>query len=187
MSVSTVTDLLSVLTIIAQAMIIGLIGIFIYRVIIKKTNRFFDWLSDQGLLFGWIVALVATLGSLYLSEIALFAPCKLCWFQRIFMYPQVIILGIALFKRQKPAALYGIVLSAIGSLFSAYHYYIQVLSPRLAPCSVNDPVSCTEKAVIHYGYITIPLMCLTAFILIILFLAGVYRRQNENSPLADIP
>ena len=186
MSTSAVINLLSVLTVIAQTMAIGLIAIFIFKSIKKGSNRFVDWLGEQGLLFAWIVALIATLGSLYLSEIAQFAPCKLCWFQRIFMYPQVIVLGLAIFKRQKLAALYGIILSAVGSLFSAYHYYIQVISPRLTPCSVNDPVSCAEKVVIHYGYITIPLMCLSAFALIIIFLIGFYRGQKGNSAFPNI-
>ena len=132
----------------------------------EKVLRFF---GDNAVLFALIVALIATSGSLFYSEIAGYEPCKLCWFQRIFMYPQVLLLGLALWKKEgKQIAPYSVLLSSIGALIAGYHYLLQLdLVPSL-PCSaVGYSVSCSQRFVMQFGYITIPLMAFTAFLLII--------------------
>jgi len=113
-----------------------------------------------------IVALVATAGSLYYSEIAGFVPCELCWFQRIFMYPQVVILGLAIMKRDQNIEAYGLTLAGFGLLFSLYHNVAIYTAVPSAFCSLTS-VSCATKVVLGLGYVTIPLMALTAFSLII--------------------
>lgn len=114
----------------------------------------------------FVVALVATAGSLYYSEIAGFVPCDLCWFQRIFMYPQVVLLGLALWKRDDRIVDYALALAGIGFLFSLYHNIIIATATQSAFCSFTS-VSCTTKTVMGLGYVTIPLMALTAFASII--------------------
>ena len=183
----TVLNLLTILTIIGDVMIVGILGLSVYVWVSKKQDsRLFALVGDRGVLFAFIVAIMATAGSLYFSEIAHFAPCKLCWFQRIFMYPQVIVLGIALWKKERTVAvMQSLILSIIGVLFAAYHYYLQMFATTVKPCSPDDPVSCAEKVVVRYGYITIPMMALTAFLMIILFLVMVQmrdRRNAENQP-----
>src|SRR5690625_6744143 len=81
--------------------------------------------SETILLIIWIQALVATLGSLFYSEVMGFVPCELCWIQRIFMYPLVMIYGVAAFKKDLSIALPGLFLSGIGMFISAYHYLLQ--------------------------------------------------------------
>ncbi|MEK7067519.1 MAG: disulfide bond formation protein B, partial [Patescibacteria group bacterium] len=76
-----------------------------------KINRAIDWFSQQGIKFAFIIALLATLGSLFYSEVAGFEPCKLCWYQRIFMYPQVLLWGIAWWKKDKHIADYAVSLA----------------------------------------------------------------------------
>ncbi|OGF23898.1 hypothetical protein A3H66_01205 [Candidatus Falkowbacteria bacterium RIFCSPLOWO2_02_FULL_45_21] len=119
------------------------------------------------------------LGSLFYPEIAQYAVCRLCWYQRIFMYPQAILLGLAAWRQDKNIALYSIILSAFGALIAAYHYYIQ-LSGALAAvpsCSaVGYSVSCSERFIMQFGYITIPLMSLTAFLMIILIMVLQKKR-----------
>jgi disulfide bond formation protein DsbB len=116
------------------------------------------------------VAIFATLGSLYLSEIAHFIPCRLCWFQRIAMYPLAIILPIAAFRRDATARLYVVVLASIGAAIALYHRLMQSF-PALdtGSCSAVGP-SCASPLIKMYGFVTIPYMALSAFLLILAFM-----------------
>ena len=114
----------------------------------------------------FVVALVSMCGSLYYSEFAGFVPCDLCWFQRIFMYPSAVILGIALLKHEETIIDYVLGLAGIGLLFSLYHNSIIYSTTESGFCSFKS-VSCTTKVVLGLGYVTIPLMALTAFLAII--------------------
>ena len=161
-----VVDALATLTVIGDILIALLLIAFIPR--FNKIHTFVNKYA-LGLLF--IVALTATSGSLFFSEIAGWTPCKDCWLQRIFMYPQVILLGIALWKKDRNIALYTLVLCIFGAILSADHYGDQMeamffSSPTdvIEPCDATG-VSCSETTVFSYGYITIPMMALTAFIL----------------------
>ena len=133
----------------------------------KMLKNIVHFFADNALIFSFFIALFATGGSLFFSEIAHFNPCKLCWYQRIFMYPQVIILGIAAFKNDLLVKKYVLPLSIIGFVIGIYHYLLQ-MSPIPLPCS-DEVANCALKQVAFYGYITIPLMSATAFALIILF------------------
>ncbi len=139
----------------------------------KEFVRFF---YSNGLRLAFLVSLVATLGSLFYSEVAGFEPCKLCWFQRIFMYPLAVLLGLALIKRDEQFTFYPIWLAVIGAVISIYHnsIYNGILiesSQSVLQCQpFGSGVSCAKNYVLEFGYITIPMMALTAFLLIILLL-----------------
>lgn len=138
-------------------------------------GRLLAKIGKYALPFAFTVAVVSTLGSLYFSEIAGFEPCRLCWFQRIFMYPQAVLLGIALLKKDKGIFSYAIPLSIIGGSISAYNYWIQVMPvAATAACSVTGP-SCASSPFFSYGYITIAFMALTGFVLITI--AGLVSRR----------
>lgn len=114
-----------------------------------------------------IVSSIATLGSLYFSEIAGFEPCKLCWLQRIFMYPLTIIIGVAMYKKVNDVLNYILPLTLVGLAVAIYHYYFQITGSSLVPCStVGFSVSCSERFFTYFGYITIPWMSLSAFLYI---------------------
>ncbi|WP_019639861.1 disulfide oxidoreductase [Paenibacillus fonticola] len=125
---------------------------------------------EYGIYFAWLVSMVATAGSLYLSEVLYYEPCKLCWFQRIFMYPLVILLGMAAFRNDRKILVYAIPLSIIGGSISTYHYAQQKIPglAQLLPCKVGIP--CNVDYLNWWGFVTIPLMALVAFILITLCL-----------------
>jgi len=131
-----------------------------------------NFLGKNVLFLSLLVSAIATLGSLFFSELAKFEPCRLCWFQRIFMYPQVILLGIAWAKKDYKIIDYSLTLSLIGGTISLYHNYIYYWLQVATFCGLAEQgPSCTEKIILGQGYITIPLMALTAFIsLISLFL-----------------
>lgn len=136
--------------------------------------------QKNGMLLAFIVALTALLGSLFYSDVLGYEPCKLCWFQRIFIYPQVLLLGIALFKKDRNIINYSLIFAIIGGLIALNHYILQVTGVSLLPCSaVGYSVSCSKLFVLRFGYITIPMMALSASILMTISL--LFARQYDNS------
>ncbi len=116
---------------------------------------------------GWVwpsllITSVSTAGSLFYSEYFEFEPCRLCWYQRIAMYPLVLILAIAALRKDRGVVAYAVPLAVVGGLLSAYHYTIQTF-PGLAGdvCAVGVP--CTAKYVNEFGFISIPMMALAGF------------------------
>jgi disulfide bond formation protein DsbB len=109
---------------------------------------------NKPLLLAWVAALIATIGSLYFSEVLHYIPCTLCWYQRIFMYPLAIILGMAFYRNDNDIAKYTLPLSIIGMLISGYH--------------IN-----------WLGFITIPILAFTAFTIITICLVFIARNQKK--------
>ncbi|MBS4210734.1 disulfide oxidoreductase [Bacillus sp. FJAT-50079] len=145
-----------------------------------KKNKKNDSLENM-LLFAWVISLVATLGSLYFSEIRQYIPCELCWYQRIFMYPIVLILGIAVVKKQYNAALYSAAFSGIGMFISLYHYAIQKLPAFAKSVPACGLVPCNGQYINWLGFITIPFLALVAFILIFITNVIILKRLEETN------
>ncbi|PNZ77805.1 disulfide bond formation protein B [Mammaliicoccus stepanovicii] len=126
--------------------------------------------QQYALFISWVIALVATLGSLYFSEIREFVPCTLCWFQRIFMYPLVIILGIGSFQNDFNVKKIALPFSLIGLCISIWHYLEQKVPgfAEIKPCTSGVP--CSSEYINVLGFITIPFLAGTAFFLISLIL-----------------
>lgn len=110
----------------------------------------------------FVITLVAMLGSLYFSEIAGYPPCKLCWLQRIAVYPIVVLSAVGLLRRDKGLYLYVLPLSIFGLVVGIYHnlLYYKIIPDTLAPCELG--VSCTTKFIEWFGFVTIPLLSLLA-------------------------
>ncbi len=116
----------------------------------------------------FLVSLGATAGSIFLSWGAEFLPCSLCWWQRVFMFPLPIILALGIMKRDRGVGDYAITLAAPGAVVAAYHAYLQYGGTALASCAaISGGASCVTRLVYEFGYVTIPIMTLTAFGLII--------------------
>lgn len=114
----------------------------------------------------WATSVIAMFGSLFFSEIQKFEPCELCWYQRILMYPMVIILGIAVVKKDERISFYTMILSVIGALISLYHYSIQKI-PFMADNAVScGRIPCTGQYINWFGFVTIPFLALVAFLII---------------------
>ena len=166
MSIAQINLILSILALLGQILIIVLlIFLFFLR---KYKSRLSKLITNSAIPLAFIVALVATSGSLYYSEIANFKPCELCWFQRIFIYPQVILLGVAWLKKEKYILDYSLVMIAVGTIISIYHNYIYYTAKPSGFCSAAAP--CIQQYIVGFGYITIPLLSLTTLILIGLLL-----------------
>lgn len=136
---------------------------------------------ENALLVMWVFAFSATLGSLYFSEIRGYEPCELCWYQRILMYPLVLIIGVAIVQKNAKIALTTLVFSSIGALTSLYHYGIQKLDFLRDSAPSCGRVSCTGEYVNYFGFVTIPFMALTAFVAIAVISFYVLKHIKEET------
>ncbi|MCM2351261.1 MAG: disulfide oxidoreductase [Bacteriovoracaceae bacterium] len=133
------------------------------------------------LIFGcWLVAAISTAGSLFFSEVMRFPPCTLCWYQRILMYPLVIIFLMGLIPFDRSVIKFSLPLTVLGWLIAIYHnlLYYKILPESAAPCVMG--ISCTTVQIEWFGFITIPFLSLTAFTLILILLTFSYRILNRE-------
>ena len=124
------------------------------------------FIKKYGLYIAWTISLLAMAGSLYFSNVLGFPPCVLCWYQRIVMYPLVVLLAVGIIYKDTKVYRPALILSSIGTGIAVYHnlLYAKIIPESLAPCSAG--VSCTTKFIQYYGFITIPFLSLVAFIII---------------------
>jgi len=127
----------------------------------------------------WLVAGISATGSLFFSHVMEFAPCVLCWYQRIFLFPLIIILAAGLFPFDKSVVKYALPLAIIGWFTAAYHnlLYAGVIPESIQPCTQG--VSCTEEYIELFGFISIPMLSLLSFSIIIAFLIILLRRTTQ--------
>jgi disulfide bond formation protein DsbB len=147
-----------------------------------RTLRRSLWGYELWLAF--LVAAIATGGSLYFSEIAHYVPCELCWYQRICMYPLSITTLLAALADDDRIARYLLPLPLVGAGVSTYHLMVEngvVAEPRA--CLLSAPGGCTVKWIEEFGYVTIPTLALTGFALVFAFLAlASVDRADAESP-----
>ncbi|MCB0211677.1 MAG: disulfide bond formation protein B [Anaerolineae bacterium] len=139
-----------------------------------------DFLLQYGSYLALIPALAALLGSLYYSEIAGFIPCTLCWYQRILMYPLSIIILVGIITHDELLTNYVLPFSIIGIVVALYHYLIQ-LGVFSHPSTCAAGVPCDMHWVNYLGFITIPFMSLTAFILITIIMGATKWAEMQTT------
>ena len=133
---------------------------------------------DWTLLFlAWLLAAGATAGSLFFSSVMGLTPCVLCWYQRIFLFPLVVVLARGLFPLDLGAVKYAWPLVAGGLLTAAYHnlLYLGLVPKDLQPCGKG--VSCTDEGMALFGFVSIPLLSLLAFAALAALLFALSRRN----------
>lgn len=150
--------------------------------ILKKDKWLIKYIGPNGLLFAFIISLIAMAGSLYYSDVALFTPCRLCWYQRIFMYPIVFLSALSLIRKSKEIIPYVATLAGLGLPISIYHYNLQMNQHKTGSdnCLVAGGASCSEAYFRHLGYITIAMLALTAFAVILTCIRYAYRYNKQN-------
>lgn len=168
---------ISVVALQVFAVVLALALLLRRRVVLA--DRLITSLAPAALGIATVVALAATFGSLFLSSVAGFPPCDLCWWQRIFMYSSAVILSYALITRQRVLVRATTPLLVLGGLVALYHTYLQAVpTTNLAlPCDENG-ISCGTRYIYAFGYLSIPLMALTVFVLILL----LYRVASFEHP-----
>ena len=127
----------------------------------------------------WLLASVSTMGSIFFSHVMEFAPCVLCWYQRIFLFPLVIILALGLFPFDKSVVKYALPIAILGWLTAAYHnlLYAGIIPESIQPCSQG--VSCTEEYIDLFGFLSIPMLSLLSFSTIVALLIILIRRISK--------
>ena len=180
---------LAALAILAQVAALAVVVLIVAVTVSARARTAFagSWstLSRQAVWLAWAVAAVATVGSLYFSEIADYLPCRLCWFQRIAMYPLAIVLLVGALLRDRRVTLYAAAFPLIGAAFSIYHIYIEV-NPEAESAACRAGVPCSTRWIDEFGYVTIPVMALSGFVLIgallvLATLAGRRAREEEST------
>jgi disulfide bond formation protein DsbB len=138
-------------------------------------------LKEHALIISWLIAVVALLATLYLSEIMLWPVCHLCWYQRICLYPQVILLGIAAFKNDRGILPYTLCLSVIGLIFAVYQYLTQLFPitfEGITLCGTGP--SCATMHMNWLGFITLPLIGIVGFI-VLAVVQAIGRRDTTTT------
>lgn len=155
-----------------QLLILALIIYLIYRKITKRTCAWIEsCASKQGMLLVGMTALFGIIGSLIFSDIYHIEPCKLCWLQRITLYPQALIMFIAAKTKDAKAWIYSFWLSVIGLLIALYQVNEQFSISNIIPeadCVAGPDAACSQIHMLEFGYITFPLASATLFLFIIL-------------------
>lgn len=133
------------------------------------------------LYLAWVQALIALLGSLYFSNYLNLPPCLLCWYQRIFVFPQVLLLTVGILLKDYRVAIYSLALLIPGWIISVYHnlIYYQLIPDTVSPCQTG--VSCTTRLVDYFGFITIPLLSFIAQTVIIVCLLIFYKNNASRN------
>jgi len=139
----------------------------------KKNNTDFSWML---LFFAWVVASISTLGSLFLSDVMMYSPCVLCWYQRIAMYPLFVIFLIGMMPFDKSVLKYATPFVLTGLLLSFYHNLLQynIIPESASPCVQGVP--CSAKYIEVLGFLTIPMLSFIAFSIIAVLLYTIKRR-----------
>ena len=149
----------------------------------EKTERLMNaqwaWINGALPYLAWMIALVATVGSLFFSEVMGLQPCVLCWYQRVAIYPLVLIIGTGIIMRDGRMRNYALPVCLAGLAVSVYHnlLYYGVIPEAVTPCTQGVP--CTERQIEWLGFITIPLMGLAAFLSVALCLL-LYKPGREK-------
>jgi disulfide bond formation protein DsbB len=140
-------------------------------------------IENHHLYASWAIALSGMLGSLYFSEVAGIVPCILCWYQRIALYPLVIILMVGILRKDDKSAFYALPFSLIGLAIAVYHnlLVVHVIPESVAPCVQG--ISCVVQQFYLFGYITIPFMSLLAFIAItfLLITGHTFKKRRQKT------
>jgi disulfide bond formation protein DsbB len=187
--VDVTTNFFLVLTVVADAVVaLALAGAIAALVSTPARAAVSSWaraVAPQSVVFAWVVATVTTLGSLYYSEHAGFVPCELCWYQRIVMYPLVIVLGVAALRRDRMVWVSALVFVAIGAPLSLYHWLVERVPTfeETSSCSAFAP--CSSPWFERWGFVTLAWMAMSAFLLIgvlmVCAMVGARDRADDTS------
>jgi len=140
----------------------------------KRENVVLNFFKKYTFIIGFLISLGSVALSLFYSNVIGFPACELCYLQRIFLYPQLILFGMELYKRDQSMVDFSIALAFCGSIASLFHLYVENGGGASLSCATGGPgvVSCATRYVYEFGYITVPVMALTASVFIIILLVN---------------
>jgi disulfide bond formation protein DsbB len=177
----TVAYTLGGLSVFALVLAVSLLGTLLLPRGRNWLKSSFEHEQHHLITLAWMVALTAMAGSLFFSAGVGFVPCHLCWYQRIMMYPLVLVLGVGVVRSDPSVWKFAIPLPLVGVLISTYHVVVQLRpSVQLTQCEASAP--CSARYVAVFGFVSIPVMAGAAFLLIAALLLTVrYVRDSDPS------
>jgi disulfide bond formation protein DsbB len=122
------------------------------------------WLKSYALYFAWVVSVIGLLLSLFFGEMLRFEPCRLCWYQRIALFPLALILGLAAYREDNGIAIYALPLCFLGGLFALYQLMETYIPFLNTPVLCGSSADCSERLFEVWGFVTFPLLSLFGFI-----------------------
>ncbi|MGI9051820.1 MAG: disulfide bond formation protein B [Ilumatobacteraceae bacterium] len=176
MDVEAVQLFTSLLALVAGGGALALLGTRFLAGRFDVLRRIVDVVDDAALWLAFVVAATATAGSLYFSEVADYVPCRLCWFQRIAMYPLVVILLVAALRRDRDVRWYVVPLAVVGALVSTYHYLVE-WRPSLEGGACGVGPSCADIWFRQLGIVTLAFMALSGFVAILVLVLPVQPKE----------
>jgi disulfide bond formation protein DsbB len=140
-----------------------------------------DFIKRNALYGAFAMSLMATVGSLFYSEILKLPPCVLCWYQRIAMYPLILIFGFAIYRKSREVLWPAFIMVPIGWLIAVYHnlLYFNILPEAAAPCVAG--ISCTSRMPGLLGTVPIPLQALVGFSILLILLIIIWRTSSNSN------
>lgn len=172
--ISQIENLIPIATLISHIVFVGVVILIISKSSLGVKIK--EFLISKGLIIGLIVSLTIVLGSLFYSEVLLYEPCVLCWWQRVFLYPSLFIFALALWKKDRSIFPYVLTLASISAVIALYQVYANFGGFSLFECTATGG-ACDKVFVKEFGYITIPMMSLTASIYLI-FISLINRKNG---------
>jgi disulfide bond formation protein DsbB len=180
MSVEAMQVFTALLALAAAGLAVVMVAGRLLRGRFDAVDALVDAVDDAALWIAFLIAALAMAGSLYFSEVANYVPCRLCWFQRIAMYPLAVILLVAALRRDYGVRWYAIPVAALGGAVSIYHYLVE-WHPQLEGDACDPTNPCSLVWFREFGFVTLALMALCGFTAIIVLLAGARGEPNGSS------
>ncbi len=186
MSEALFTDIVSTLVLLSIPLI-GILFIARYSYILPYTDLIRKQLDTYALPLGFLISFFATLGALTYEVVYGFVSCEFCWYQRIAIFPMVLLLGIASLRNDKSIKLYIIVLALLGTAVSVYHWIVHMIgiygsqasADSLVPCDPDSLItSCSKTEILEYGFITIPFMAISTLLLVIVLMLFIKNKRS---------
>ncbi len=182
LDLASVNALASYATLALDLASLALIAVILFPQIVPVFKERFH--ARYGLWVAFAFTAAASFITLYYSEVLGQLPCSYCWLQRVFLYPQVVLLLIAAIINDRKVALYSIALSILGALIALYHHYLQMGGAQFLPCPANgNAVDCAVPTFISWGFVTFPFMSFSLFVFLILFmvrLRQIWRKYPQG-------
>ncbi|TSC85534.1 MAG: disulfide bond formation protein DsbB [Parcubacteria group bacterium Gr01-1014_8] len=178
MSVGDLNSLLALGTLAIQIASAVLLAVYFLPNLIPGAYEIRAYVGKWGIALGLVLILTTAAANLYYESFG-FEPCYWCYWQRIFLYPQAVLFGVALWKRDMQIADHSIALSIFGAGVALYHHALQMLPGSGLPCP-SVGVSCATRILFEFGYITYPLMAFSLFaflIVLMLFVRSSYQAK----------
>lgn len=133
-----------------------------------------------GLWIAFALSFSASAMTLFYSEVLGFPPCPLCWWQRVFLYPQAVLFSLAIWKCERRVIDYSIALSVLGLGVALYHHMLQILPSGTLPCPAEGTVSCAQRLIFEFGYVTFPMMAVSVFAFLIALMWFLRKSASQT-------